>query len=176
MFCYKIFSLLPIKKGGNIKRRDKMKVLVVEDEAANIQAAKEAFASLGVDVAFASSLEEAEDLLAAQDFLAAIVDLNFPRRSTSKVPEKLGNVVSEILNKKGVPHLYVSSYLHGGRSWTKLGLFEFTQEIEKFFESKDNPILWQKVWNWLLDVYNLREVEAAKDRYERNVGKPFEPS
>lgn len=158
-----------ISKGGI-----RVKVLVVEDEAANIQAAKEAFASLGVEAIFASSLEEAEDLLAAQDFLAAIVDLNF-LRSAGKAPEKLGGVVSETLNKKGVPHVYVSSYLHGGRSWTKLGLFEFTQEIERLFESKDNPILWQKVWNWLLDVYNLREVEAAKDRYERNVGKPFEP-
>ena len=85
------------------KRNEKLRFLIVEDEALVSMLIEDALAELGHEVtAVASRLQEACELARSEHFDMAILDVNLDGRPSFPV--------AEILDERGVPFAFATGY------------------------------------------------------------------
>jgi len=158
---------------------NKLEILVVDDKAENIAAAKAALdgkASLDI----ATNYDEAIKAIKEKSYAGAILDIEFPRNQGA-VPAKLGLKLGKNLRNYAIPHIYLTgltcSESHGG-DHSRICL---TEEIAESpwngiqASKKSNPDTWLQAYKELNEFYpNIKEVYESKKRFKKAVGKNYQ--
>lgn len=132
-------------------------VLVIEDRPENIEAAKQAFAELGIEIRLATTYVEAEEMVKETIFQAVISDVQIPHQAGEE-PKAHHNEIEELLAKEYIPHVFLTSGKHPGHRSIDLSYFAHdVSEVEHpelgrvIRATKNQAEAWATAWREILE-------------------------
>lgn len=154
-----------------MEEQKKLEILVVEDQKANTDAAKQFFESVGeVSVDYAGNFTEAVEKLQSKVYGAAILDVEMPAAEGAEV-DKLGIKIGEMIGNcddimKYMPHVYLTGFTPAGHQ-TCAKIFVDESALQKgqgqIAAVKSDPDAWEKAYKTLLSVCPLDAMRSRVD-------------
>jgi CheY-like chemotaxis protein len=155
--------------------KKKLEILVVEDRAENVAAARQYFSTrpeLSFDVAgnYADALKMANKKV----YAGAILDLNFPKQE-GRQPENLGLELGKALDKQGLAWVVLTAIDHCGVACSRILFDQEGCVLVGKAPAKTDPKAWALAYDNLLRLFpypeNMEEIVTARKSYFRIVGK-----
>jgi len=165
---------------GGIKMEKQLEILIVEDREENRIAAKKYFNTQNVCVDFATSYDEGLQKLQEGLYAVGIFDLELPRKKGDE-PEKLGFELAKKATKYAMPWAVITAGTDHHQckaafvSYIWEGIKDPNEKLGEITEiPKTDLRSWQKVYETLVQNQDIDEIVAARKRYKKFVGKPYQ--
>jgi len=154
--------------------KERIKILVVEDQLENLKAAKKFFNHIGkLSVDYVTNLEEAKKKLMNEDYFLGIFDLDIPVKEGERVAEKAGLELGTIAReKKNMFYVYYSGGFFHGTPRTTVYLSEKAvlrgqPDFDTF--SKESPRGWKELFNRLLQFSKEGQTRENRKRLKDSI-------
>lgn len=147
------------------------RVLVVEDRLENQQAAQVFFESIGLEVEFASTLQDGVAKLEGPvDFYAGVFDMELPRVPGSE-PENCGVELEPIAKRLRLPCMWFTGGVGGHSDSSYVATDPIRPDFfEKSGPMKNEPNAWRNAWRILVADLDLDVNYASRVRYRSATG------